>query len=107
VGAALGTSRPFAFVFHGGSGSSSTDVRAAIRHGVVKINVDTDAQYAFTRPVADHVLRRYDGVLRIDGRPGDKRAYDPRSWGRAGEAGMAQRVREACEEYGSARRHLS
>jgi fructose-bisphosphate aldolase class II len=107
VGEAHGCRRPFAFVFHGGSGSDPADVRTAIDHGVVKVNVDTDAQYAFTRPIADHVLRRYDGVLRVDGALGDKAAYDPRSWGRAAEAGMAARVRQACEALGSAGRRLS
>ena len=66
------------------------------------MNVDTDAQYAFTRPIADHVFKRYDGVLRVDGGKGDKAAYDPRSWGRAAEASMAGRVVEACRDLGSA-----
>jgi fructose-bisphosphate aldolase, class II len=104
VGARYSRDRPFDLVFHGGSGSAPEDIRAAIGHGVVKMNVDTDAQYAFTRPIADHVLRRYDGVLRIDGGPGDKSAYDPRSWGRAAEAGMAARVVQACGDLGSAGR---
>jgi fructose-bisphosphate aldolase class II len=65
------------------------------------MNVDTDTQYAFTRPVANHVLKHYDGVLKIDGEVGNKKAYDPRAWGKAAEAGMAARVVEACENLRS------
>jgi len=104
VGSRYGKERPFYLVFHGGSGSSLDDIREAIGFGVVKMNVDTDAQYAFTRPIADHVLTRYDGVLRVDGGTGDKAAYDPRSWGRAAEAAMADRVVQACRDLGSAGR---
>jgi fructose-bisphosphate aldolase class II len=67
-----------------------------VKYGVVKMNVDTDTQYAYTRPVADHMLRNYTGVLKVDGDVGDKKAYDPRAWGKAAEAGMAARVVEAC-----------
>ena len=66
-------------------------------YGVVKMNVDTDTQYAFTRPVAGHMFSNYDGVLKVDGEVGNKKAYDPRAWGKAAEAGMAARVVEACE----------
>jgi len=104
VGSRHGPERPFYLVFHGGSGSSLDDIREAIGFGVVKMNVDTDAQYAFSRPIADHVLTRYDGVLRVDGGTGDKAAYDPRSWGRAAEAAMAERVVQACRDLGSAGR---
>jgi fructose-bisphosphate aldolase, class II len=104
VGRRQGRDRPFSLVFHGGSGSSADDIREAIAYGVVKMNVDTDAQYAFTRAVADHVFRRYDGVLRVDGGTGDKAAYDPRSWGKAAEASMAARVVETCRALGSAGR---
>jgi fructose-bisphosphate aldolase class II len=89
--------KPFHLVFHGGSGSSAEDIAAAVDYGVVKMNVDTDTQYAFTRPVADHMLRNYEGVLKVDGEVGDKKKYDPRAWGKAAEAGMAARVVEACE----------
>jgi fructose-bisphosphate aldolase class II len=102
VGSRHGRDDPFYLVFHGGSGSSLDDIREAIGNGVVKMNVDTDAQYAFTRPIADHVFKRYDGVLRVDGGTGDKAAYDPRSWGKAAEASMADRVVEACRDLGSA-----
>jgi fructose-bisphosphate aldolase class II len=93
--------RPFDLVFHGGSGSSAEEIAAAVDYGVVKMNVDTDTQYAFTRPVVDHMLRHYDGVLKIDGEVGNKKQYDPRSWGKAAEAGMAARVVEACENLRS------
>ena len=97
-----GTERPFDLVFHGGSGSTAEEIAQAVDYGVVKMNVDTDTQYAFTRPVADHVLRNYDGVLKVDGEVGDKKQYDPRTWGKAAEAGMAARVVEACQNLRSA-----
>jgi fructose-bisphosphate aldolase class II len=94
--------KPFDLVFHGGSGSSAEEIGAAVDYGVVKMNVDTDTQYAFTRPVAAHMFAHYDGVLKVDGEVGSKKAYDPRSWGKAAEAGMAARVVEACENLRSA-----
>ncbi|GAA6525220.1 class II fructose-bisphosphate aldolase [Intrasporangium sp. DVR] len=97
--------RPFDLVFHGGSGSLPEEISAAVDFGVIKMNVDTDTQYAFTRPVADWMLRNYDGVLKIDGEVGNKKQYDPRAWGKAGEAGMAARVVEACEALRSAGTH--
>jgi fructose-bisphosphate aldolase class II len=107
VGAAHGQSRPFDLVFHGGSGSALEEIREAISYGVVKMNVDTDTQYAFTRPVAGHMFAHYDGVLKVDGEVGDKKAYDPRSWGKAAEASMAARVVHACEDLLSAGTHLN
>ncbi|MBW8481981.1 class II fructose-bisphosphate aldolase [Actinomadura parmotrematis] len=106
VGREYGKDKPFDLVFHGGSGSSLEEIREAVSYGVVKMNVDTDTQYAFTRPVADHMLRNYDGVLKIDGEVGNKKQYDPRSYGKAAEAGMAARVTEACESLQSAGRSL-
>ncbi len=94
--------KPFDLVFHGGSGSLAEEIAAAVDYGVVKMNVDTDTQYAFTRPVVDHMLRNYDGVLKIDGEVGNKKMYDPRAWGKAAEAGMAARIVEACENLRSA-----
>ena len=102
VGAKIGQERPFDLVFHGGSGSTAEEIGAAVDFGVVKMNVDTDTQYAFTRPVADHMFSNYSGVLKVDGEVGNKKAYDPRAWGKAGEAGMAARVVEACENLRSA-----
>ena len=96
----------FAYVFHGSSGTPPEQLAEAISYGVVKVNVDTDLQYAFTRAVADHVLTHYDGVLRVDGGVGDKRAYDPRACGYRGEESMAARVVQACRELGSAGRSL-
>jgi len=107
VGEKTGVDKPFDLVFHGGSGSSLEEIRAALDYGVVKMNVDTDTQYAFTRPVADHMFTRYEGVLKVDGEVGDKKAYDPRSWGKSAEAGMAARVVEACEALRSAGQRLT
>ncbi|WGL52264.1 class II fructose-bisphosphate aldolase [Nocardioides sp. BP30] len=104
-GTALGD-KPLNLVFHGGSGSSEEDIAAAVSYGVVKMNVDTDTQYAFTRPVAGHMFSNYDGVLKVDGEVGSKKAYDPRSWGKAAEAGMAARVTEACQHLSSAGRSI-
>lgn len=97
--------KPFHLVFHGGSGSLPEEISAAVDYGVVKMNVDTDTQYAFTRPVAEWMLRNYDGVLKIDGEVGDKKKYDPRAWGKEAEAHMAKRVVEACENLRSAGTH--
>src|SRR5579864_8968143 len=107
VGQKYGQDKPFDLVFHGGSGSALEEIREAIGYGVVKMNVDTDTQYAFTRPIADHMFKNYDGVLKVDGDVGSKKAYDPRSYGKAGEAGMAQRVTHACEDLLSAGHQLS
>ena len=96
-----GDARPFDLVFHGGSGSSAEEIGEAVDYGVIKMNVDTDTQYAFTRPVAAHMFANYDGVLKVDGEVGNKKAYDPRAWGKAGEAGMAARIVEACENLRS------
>ena len=107
---ALATAYPgarFQYVFHGSSGSSAQELTDAVSFGVVKVNVDSDNQYAFTRALAGHVFDHWDGVLRIDGGMGDKHSFDPRAWGRAGEAAMAQRVRQACEQLGSAGRSLA
>jgi fructose-bisphosphate aldolase class II len=97
-----GTSAPFDLVFHGGSGSLPEEISAAVDFGVVKMNVDTDTQYAFTRSVAGWMLSNYDGVLKIDGEVGNKKVYDPRAWGKAAEADMATRVAEACTALRSA-----
>jgi fructose-bisphosphate aldolase, class II len=93
--------RPFDFVFHGGSGSLKSEIEDSLKYGVVKMNVDTDMQYAFTRAIAAHMFTNYDGVLKVDGEVGNKKAYDPRAWGKAAEAGMAARVVEACENLRS------
>jgi fructose-bisphosphate aldolase class II len=107
VGAKYGKDKPFDLVFHGGSGSLLSEIHEAISYGVVKMNVDTDTQYAFTRPIADHMFRNYDGVLKVDGDVGNKKSYDPRAYGKAAEAGMAARVVEACESLKSAGTKIS
>ena len=100
-------SKPFDLVFHGGSGSLPEEISAAVSYGVVKMNVDTDTQYAFTRPIVDHMFRNYDGVLKVDGEVGNKKVYDPRSYLKAAEQGMAARVTTACENLRSSGRTLA
>jgi fructose-bisphosphate aldolase class II len=107
VGQKYGVQKPFDLVFHGGSGSALEEIREAISYGVVKMNVDTDTQYAFTRPIAGHMFTNYEGVLKVDGEVGNKKLYDPRSWGKAGEAGMTARVTQACEDLLATGHHLS
>ncbi|HXB46768.1 MAG TPA: class II fructose-bisphosphate aldolase [Streptosporangiaceae bacterium] len=107
VGAKYGSEKPFYLVFHGGSGSDLADIREAIGYGVVKMNVDTDTQYAFTRPVAGHMFSKYDGVLKVDGGVGTKKDYDPRSWGKAAEEGMTARVVQACDDLMSAGQRMT
>ncbi|MFI6740262.1 class II fructose-bisphosphate aldolase [Nonomuraea sp. NPDC050451] len=107
VAAKYGKDKPFDLVFHGGSGSSLEEIHEAISYGVVKMNIDTDTQYAFTRPIADHMFRNYDGVLKVDGDVGNKKMYDPRAYGKSAEAGMAKRVVEACENLKSAGTKIS
>ncbi|MEV7320407.1 class II fructose-bisphosphate aldolase [Streptomyces sp. NPDC093970] len=102
VAAKFGKASPFDFVFHGGSGSTEQEIATALENGVVKMNLDTDTQYAFTRPVADHMFKNYDGVLKVDGEVGSKKTYDPRTWGKLAEAGMAARVVEATQHLRSA-----
>ena len=99
---ALGEEARFYFVFHGGSGSALQEIHAAVDYGVVKMNVDTDMQYAFTRAIADHVFKHYDGVLKVDGEMGSKKAYDPRSYLSLAEAAMAKRVQQAVSDLRAA-----
>jgi fructose-bisphosphate aldolase class II len=107
VGKKLGVERPFDLVFHGGSGSMLDEIRETLGYGVIKMNVDTDTQYAYTRPVVDHMFTNYAGVLKVDGDVGNKKVYDPRAWGRAAEAGMAARVTQACEDLKSTGTRMS
>jgi fructose-bisphosphate aldolase class II len=99
--------KPFDFVFHGGSGSLKSEIEDSLHYGVVKMNVDTDTQYAFTRPVAGHMFTNYDGVLKVDGEVGDKKTYDPRGYLKKAEASMTERVIEACNDLHSAGRSVS
>lgn len=102
VGDKIGKANPFDLVFHGGSGSTEAEIAEAVDNGVIKMNIDTDTQYAFTRPVVGHMFQNYDGVLKVDGEVGNKKAYDPRAWGKLAEAGMAQRIVEAAQQLRSA-----
>ena len=106
VGAEYGKDMPFDLVMHGGSGSTLEEIQEAVDNGVIKMNIDTDTQYAFTRPVVSHMFENYDGVLKVDGEVGNKKAYDPRAWGKKAEAGMAARIVEACENLRSAGTHV-
>jgi fructose-bisphosphate aldolase, class II len=95
-------SLPLGLVFHGGSGSTSEEIAEAVSYGVIKMNIDTDTQYAFTRPMVAHFFTNYDGVLKVDGEVGNKKAYDPRTYLKFAETGMAARIVEACQQLGSA-----
>ena len=102
VGEKVGKDKPFDLVFHGGSGSLLAEIRESITYGVIKMNVDTDTQYALTRPIADHFFKNYDGVLKVDGDVGVKKTYDPRTYMAKAEESMAARVVQACEDLQSA-----
>jgi fructose-bisphosphate aldolase, class II len=106
VGRKIGQERPFDLVFHGGSGSSQQEISDAVSYGVIKMNIDTDTQYAFTRATAGHMFQNYDGVLKVDSEVGNKKMYDPRVWGAAAEKNMAARIVEAAQWLGSAGKKL-
>jgi fructose-bisphosphate aldolase class II len=91
----------FDLVFHGGSGSDLSDIHETLEYGVIKMNVDTDTQYAYTRPIVEHMFKNYTGVLKIDGEVGDKKQYDPRSYLKAAEKGMQARIVQACSDLRS------
>ena len=93
-----GADSEFDLVFHGGSGSLLSEIRETLDYGVVKMNVDTDTQYSFTRPIAGHMLENYEGVLKVDGEIGNKKVYDPRAYLKAGEQSMSERVGKACDD---------
>ncbi len=98
---ALGQDAHLDLVFHGGSGSELHEIHETLEYGVVKMNIDTDTQYAFSRPVVDHVFKNYDGMLKIEGEVGNKKLYDPRAWGKKAERNMADRIIKACEDLRS------
>ena len=102
VVAKYGKSAEFDLVFHGGSGTPTEQIRETLAYGVVKMNIDTDTQYAFTRPIVEHMFKNYSGVLMVDGETGDKKAFDPRSYLKKAEEGMAQRLAHACDDLHSA-----
>ena len=93
-----GKEAEFDLVFHGGSGTPVEEIRETLGYGVVKMNIDTDTQYAFTRAVVDHMFKNYAGVLKVDGEIGDKKQYDPRSYLKSGEKGVATRLGQACDD---------
>ena len=97
----FGEDSKFYLVFHGGSGSEKSQIKETLDYGVIKMNVDTDTQYAFTRAVAGHMFTNYDGVLKVDGEVGNKKVYDPRSYLKLAEEAMARRVGEACDDLES------
>ena len=108
IAAKFGTGpNPLDLVFHGGSGSSDEEIATAVRNGVIKMNIDTDTQYAYTRAVADYMLKNYDGVIKVDGSVGNKKKYDPRAWGKVAESAMAARVLQATNQLGSAEHSIS
>ena len=98
---------PLDLVFHGGSGSTDAEIAEAVANGVVKMNIDTDTQYAYSRSLADTVLKNYDGFLKVDGEVGNKKVYDPRAWGKTAESALAKRVVEATQQLGSAGHAIS
>ena len=100
--AKYGNDKGFFLVFHGGSGSSKEEIKETLGYGVIKMNIDTDTQYAFSKPVVDHMFKNYDGMLKIEDEVGNKKMYDPRSYLKKGEEGMASRVVEACNDLESA-----
>ncbi len=99
--------KPLDLVFHGGSGSTEAEIAEAVANGVVKMNLDTDTQYAFTRSIADYMLKNYDSVIKVDGEVGNKKVYDPRAWGKVAESAMAVRVVEATRQLGSVGNSIS
>ena len=101
-----GAKAKFDLVFHGGSGSDLSDIRETLEYGVVKMNIDTDTQYAFTRPIVDHMMKNYAGVLKIDGEMGDKKAYDPRGYLKKGEQSLCDRMKTACDDLRSTGRTI-
>ncbi len=104
--AQYGAEAEFDLVFHGGSGSDLSDIRETLDYGVVKMNIDTDTQYAFTRPIVEHVMKNYDGVLKIDGEVGDKKLYDPRTYLKSAEVAVAERLGQSCDDLRSTGRTI-
>ena len=99
--AKYGEDARFWLVFHGGSGSSVDEIRETLDYGVIKMNIDTDTQYAFTRPVVEHMFHNYDQVLKVEGEVGNKKLYDPRAWLKKARANMAARISQACDDLRS------
>jgi fructose-bisphosphate aldolase, class II len=104
--AKYGKKAEFDLVFHGGSGTPLEEIRETLGYGVIKMNIDTDTQYAFTRPIVDHVMKNYSGVLKVDGEIGDKKAYDPRTYLKKAEKGVADRLGQAADDLRSSGKSL-
>ena len=98
---ALGEDAHLDLVFHGGSGSELHEIHETLDYGVIKMNIDTDTQYAYSRPVVDHIMKNYDGMLKIEGEVGNKKVYDPRAYGKKAERNMADRIMQACDDLRS------
>jgi fructose-bisphosphate aldolase class II len=98
---ALGESAHLDLVFHGGSGSQLHEIHETLEYGVIKMNIDTDTQYAYSRPIVDHMFKHYDEVLRVEGEVGNKKVYDPRAYGKKAERNMADRILQACSDLRS------
>ncbi|WWC69722.1 fructose-bisphosphate aldolase 1 [Kwoniella pini CBS 10737] len=101
--------KPLYLVFHGGSGSTKDEIKTAVVNGVVKMNVDTDIQFAYLSGVRDFVLKKADYLKTQVGNPEgadkpNKKQYDPRVWVREGEKTMVERVKEACIDLGNENR---
>ena len=96
-----GKDAQFALVFHGGSGSELDEIHETLEYGVIKMNIDTDTQYAFSRPVVDHIFKNYDGMLKVEGEVGNKKVYDPRAYLKKGAANMTARIKQACDDLKS------
>ena len=97
----FGQEAEFDLVFHGGSGTPSNQLQETLDYGVIKMNIDTDTQYAFTRPVVDFMMKHYDEVMMIDGEIGVKKSYDPRTYLKLAENGVATRMGRACDDLKS------
>ncbi|MFA6237568.1 MAG: class II fructose-bisphosphate aldolase [Bacteriovorax sp.] len=103
---ACGAEAEHFLVFHGGSGSELHEIHETLNYGVIKMNIDTDTQYAYTRPVVDYMLKNYDKVLKVDGEVGSKKHYDPREWLKAAEKAMTERIAHACDDLKSSGKSL-
>lgn len=102
----LGAKARHWLVFHGGSGSELHEIHETLDYGVVKMNIDTDTQYAYSRAVVDHMLKNYDQMLKIEGEVGNKKFYDPRAWMKKAENTMSERIQQACDDLKSSGKSL-
>ncbi|KAI5302115.1 Fructose-bisphosphate aldolase 1 [Ascosphaera pollenicola] len=101
---ATDNTKPVFFVFHGGSGSTKEEYKKAISYGVVKVNLDTDLQYAYLTGVRDYILNKKDYIMTMVGNPDgadkpNKKFFDPRVWVREGEKTMSHRIQIALTDF--------